>query len=553
MAETLVERIHALARKCAEQDALLKSLIAEVNVESLEKPYTAYKADPADIVLDKLQDGALVVTDSPATVNFRLPNVGEIVTSLTPLDDPALHLLDGARLSINGMYKEGLEKIVAAYDSTPLTANVHKIGNLVENGTVISGFSSTSYAKVPYAFSPRNSSWEMVFKITTGSNVSTHQEIISRLAEIDSIAFGIAENKLSFWASSDDKTFNIANKIQGTHTIQPNTTYYFRIKFSGTVYTVEYSTDGSTYITDIAITSSTPIRSGNSLWLGLGGEYDFIFQGSIDFTASYININNTRWWSGTKRGIFTTEAEWQSCVNQHEACGKFVYDSVANTVRLPLVTGFMEGTIDSSVLGDLVEAGLPNITGKLNWSLSGDAGADSEGALYWTGAGTRASIAADNYPANPGIDASRSSPIYGNSTTVQPQSTKVFYYIVLANTISTPVVADIQREVDSKVSAEEAAHAAMPSGQYIVMTVPASGGTVVVPADGWISIMGEPTTSNAWVFVGANGLGSRGIGDINADVTALIPVKKESNVAVAYYGVSNVGIVFTYAEGAPTV
>lgn len=37
----------------------------------------------------------------------------------------------------------------------------------------------------------------------------------------------------------------------------------------------------------------------------------------------------------TPRGIFTTEANWQTSVSTYGVCGKFVYDSVNNTVRLP--------------------------------------------------------------------------------------------------------------------------------------------------------------------------------------------------------------------------
>lgn len=145
--------------------------------------------------------------------------------------------------------------------------------------------------------------------------------------------------------------------------------------------------------------------------------------------------------------LFETEANWQQSVTDYGVCGKFVYDSINNTVRLPKITGFTEGTIDPTVLGDLVEAGLPNITGEYR-NNCGDGPNDTDGAIYvtnsrnnawWTGATNVARYNQLNF------DASRSSSIYGNSTTVQPQAIKVLYYIVIATTTKTNIQVDIDQ------------------------------------------------------------------------------------------------------------
>ena len=143
--------------------------------------------------------------------------------------------------------------------------------------------------------------------------------------------------------------------------------------------------------------------------------------------------------------LFETEANWQTSVTTYGVCGKFVYDSVNNTVRLPKITGFIEGTIDASELGDLVQAGLPNITGIVGMCI---AFPTSNGAITTTtpgtykvdhGQGTNPDIAVGNLS----FDASNSSSIYGNSTIVQPQSIKVFYYIVMATSAKTNIQVDI--------------------------------------------------------------------------------------------------------------
>jgi len=146
--------------------------------------------------------------------------------------------------------------------------------------------------------------------------------------------------------------------------------------------------------------------------------------------------------------LFETETNWQSAVTTYGVCGKFVYDSTNNTVRLPKITGFTEGTTDVTALGDLVEAGLPNIEGKQGGFCARIGNLYSEGALSvitpssqtgWSGAS--ASEIRDLV-----FDASTSNSIYGNSTTVQPQSIKVLYYIVIASSVTTNI--DIEREID---------------------------------------------------------------------------------------------------------
>ena len=147
--------------------------------------------------------------------------------------------------------------------------------------------------------------------------------------------------------------------------------------------------------------------------------------------------------SGDYTDIFETEANWQTAVTTYGVCGKFVYDSVNNTVRLPLITGFTEGTITPSTLGDLTEAGLPNITGAVQGIKSaGDTAINS--ALYKSGYNYDGNVSTSSQQFKTlSLDASLSNPIYGNSTTVQPQSIKVLYYIVVATSTKTDIQVDI--------------------------------------------------------------------------------------------------------------
>jgi hypothetical protein len=156
---------------------------------------------------------------------------------------------------------------------------------------------------------------------------------------------------------------------------------------------------------------------------------------------------------------FCTEAEWQQAVTDYGVCGKFVCDSVNNTVRLPKITGITEGTTDLTALGDLVEAGLPNITGSINIATGVDYPRSGTGNLYGEGATRDAGWSPDgnNFQgAGVGVlhnDASRSSSIYGNSTTVQPQTIKTLVYIVIANSIASSTPVDLDEVVEKALNA----------------------------------------------------------------------------------------------------
>lgn len=85
---------------------------------------------------------------------------------------------------------------------------------------------------------------------------------------------------------------------------------------------------------------------------------------------------------------------------------------------------FIEATETGSEVSTTVSAGLPNITGKGHFA---DNNGDWEGALY--------NVENGNYIGDGGstgtrigFDASRSSSIYGNSSTVQPNSIKAFIW-----------------------------------------------------------------------------------------------------------------------------
>lgn len=135
----------------------------------------------------------------------------------------------------------------------------------------------------------------------------------------------------------------------------------------------------------------------------------------------------------SKTGLIISEDEWQ--LKYQQTGGKFVpyYSSGdgTSTFRTPLLNAYAKGTDSVDNVGTYLSAGLPNITGGINTH-----GAKNVNCFFYGASGAISQLngAADNtlalvnnnttgigYKAF-GIDASRSSSIYGNSNTVQPES-----------------------------------------------------------------------------------------------------------------------------------
>lgn len=199
--------------------------------------------------------------------------------------------------------------------------------------------------------------------------------------------------------------------------------------------------------------------------------------------------------------LFIAEAEWQASVEQYGVCGKYVYDATANTVRLPKITGFVEGTLDVSALGDLVEAGLPNITGSAaNVKETYVASGEHSGCLYYS---STSSYISDSASASGGaglaFDASLSNAIYGNSDTVQPQAIKGYMYIVVATGTKTDIDVDIDNivtDLNNKVDVSN-----MVEVPCIVETYQNGTSWYYVRSDGWCEQGGLATQASGNVTI----------------------------------------------------
>lgn len=140
------------------------------------------------------------------------------------------------------------------------------------------------------------------------------------------------------------------------------------------------------------------------------------------FVQKLEQINNTL--PGEK--LIVTESVWQNTFNTYGACGKFSW--VGGALRFPCITNFIQGLNNLTDLAKLTPAGLPNIIGQFN-QMRNAVASGSFDVISTPYNGSWEHAVARSFDQSIKLDASKSSSIYGNSTTVQPQSIKYPYII----------------------------------------------------------------------------------------------------------------------------
>lgn len=161
---------------------------------------------------------------------------------------------------------------------------------------VVTDFSTVNGLLHSDIYSGTSTSWEIVVKFTTGTDISSNQAFFAQ-NNIDNhgiIGF-LYNNKFLVYASSNNTSWDVANGDQIV-TASANTTYWFKYSWNGSTFSVAYSTDGETYTT--AQTYSTqPTFIENNVYIGYRGcETSNYWRGSIDLIETYIKVNGQIWW-----------------------------------------------------------------------------------------------------------------------------------------------------------------------------------------------------------------------------------------------------------------
>lgn len=177
------------------------------------------------------------------------------------------------------------------------------------NGDIISGFTNDTPMTIGNVLDGLNTanSFEMVFKVKTGSDLSSQQHVFlghGTLAR-DVVIF-LYNSRWALQLSSNGNDYDIYNNFS-YETPLPNTTYWLKLKFLGTRYVLSVSTDGDSFKEIIAVNSSTKVVYNGEHHFGAvyGASVAWYWRGSIDLSGCYVNINENRVWDNNK-AVFNT-------------------------------------------------------------------------------------------------------------------------------------------------------------------------------------------------------------------------------------------------------
>lgn len=205
-------------------------------------------------------------------------------------------------------------------------------------------------------------------------------------------------------------------------------------------------TDAIDSLTNLATDLGSSLKYGNVGDIFYTSRLDVSLNGAVECNG---NLYNTTDFSGAQsignllrdsKVPYISLSEHQTTVDTYGSCRCFGWDG-GTEFRVPkLADVFIEaGTAESE--GEFITAGLPNITGYASFSANGSTNyltgiVSTSGALYGTTDVTSSSGGGggNNHSSAKRLrlDASRSSSVYGNSTTVQPPAVRYRAMVQLA-------------------------------------------------------------------------------------------------------------------------
>lgn len=178
--------------------------------------------------------------------------------------------------------------------------NYKVIGSPTYFEGVYSGFSGSNYLAIPTVL--KSNSYTYFFKFTTGQDVST-QQYVAHANNFFSLE--IANNKAKCW-SWDTQTGGSKDLFN----VSPNTTYWVKCKFEGSLKTYSHSTDGSTWTQDLQFTDNGIQTQENGYDFRVGLESTntaYPFSGTVDINETYVydEAGSATVWSPSTKLVFS--------------------------------------------------------------------------------------------------------------------------------------------------------------------------------------------------------------------------------------------------------
>lgn len=351
---------------------------------------------------------------------------------------------------------------------------------------------------------------------------------------------------------------------QDNTTGQPlsNDTYFEQVDIMGNVKTIGRN------IGEIVASTIPLTDAGLHLLDGSVIQGDGIYSAFVDYIAGIYDPT---------ANYFCTEVEWQTAVTTYGVCGKFVYDSVNNTVRLPkygtqiFTKGCTFNTANTvPVVGNGKGLGLTD--GTNTGTLINNSSDNNFGKATNVNVGTSISniytksdkaIGVTTDPTKSGLVANTTSVA---SLTDYPLD--CYYYIVVSTSTKTNIEVDIDEIVTdlngkadtdfsnvnntAKITMSEMG---MPSGVSKDLTLGTNGSNYTAPADGWVSLTKHTSTAGQYISISCNEISVNSIGYSSGQgLSANLAVKSGATFNVGYSaGGTTDAFRFVYAEGSKSL
>mgnify|MGYP003295826138 CR=1 FL=1 len=206
--------------------------------------------------------------------------------------------------------------------------NVTIIGEPTITHGQISNFSTTSYMKFPFLVDFHSQPFEINMEFTTSSNVTNQENIFD---SDFGLAFAIRDKKFVVAISTNGSTWNLGEGI-GTYTVQPKTTYYVRLSWNKMLYKLEYSLDGTNFITDITKTATVQPYP-KQIYIGVGENFTTVvnyFSGTVNLNNANLKILGEIVWQGMDDAGLSTRLD--TSLSNIDEDGKTAIKEIAKTI-----------------------------------------------------------------------------------------------------------------------------------------------------------------------------------------------------------------------------
>ncbi len=296
-----------------------------------------------------------------------------------------------------------------------------------------------------------------------------------------------------------------------------------------------YITKGMPSVGDTVVGGGYTVGEVSSLGITVyknGSPYE---TATLDSAVSGINTSQTETIGDITITYYLAEDGHKICLpNQesniaalYEATGVawyYILDTTNRQFKLPRTKWGFTGLRDS--VGGYVAPGLPNITGSVTSNLYSDPPTATGSFVQGSTSDTNLRNDGGGEPAGTlSFDASRSSSVYGNSTTVQPPATQMYLYFYVGNFTQSAIeqTAGLNAEMFNDLNAHK----------VIEFQAPTSANNYTwyrKYADGWVEQGGRA------LVPATNGLSSSSV-----NVTLPVPIATPEQATLAYNGMDGTG------------